>query len=144
MIPTLSCLYETATQIDTSVMFCSRLQLHLLCDIKAILKENFLDCRFKDIERKEKGKMSGAQLGVIGSLALSVASSVAIVICNKALISFLGFPFGTFVNSRHHFRSYFIFLFTYFSLDGLGILNLLYVLLLTLTLEFATVRLCDG
>lgn len=43
--------------------------------------------------------MSSVQLGVIGSLALSVASSVAIVICNKALISFLGFPFGTFVNS---------------------------------------------
>jgi solute carrier family 35, member E3 len=37
---------------------------------------------------------AGFQLGVIGSLALSVASSVAIVICNKALISTLGFPFG--------------------------------------------------
>ena len=37
---------------------------------------------------------AGLQLGVIGSLALSVASSVAIVICNKALISTLGFPFG--------------------------------------------------
>ncbi|RRT32935.1 hypothetical protein B296_00058478, partial [Ensete ventricosum] len=37
---------------------------------------------------------TGLQLGVIGSLALSVASSVSIVICNKALISSLGFPFG--------------------------------------------------
>jgi solute carrier family 35, member E3 len=37
----------------------------------------------------------GFQLGVFGSLTLSVASSVAIVICNKALISTLGFPFGT-------------------------------------------------
>ncbi|OAY74915.1 putative membrane protein [Ananas comosus] len=37
--------------------------------------------------------MSGFQLGVVGSLALSVASSVAIVICNKALMSSLGFPF---------------------------------------------------
>ncbi|KAF9620160.1 hypothetical protein IFM89_010819 [Coptis chinensis] len=33
------------------------------------------------------------QMGVIGALALSVASSVAIVICNKALMSNLGFPF---------------------------------------------------
>ena len=37
---------------------------------------------------------AGFQLGVVGSLTLSVASSVAIVICNKALISTLGFPFG--------------------------------------------------
>lgn len=40
------------------------------------------------------GEMPGFQLGVIGALALSVASSVAIVICNKALISTLEFPFG--------------------------------------------------
>jgi hypothetical protein len=40
------------------------------------------------------GEMPGFQLGVIGALALSVASSVAIVICNKALISTLDFPFG--------------------------------------------------
>jgi solute carrier family 35 protein E3 len=38
---------------------------------------------------------AGFQLGVIGSLTLSVASSVSIVICNKALISTLGFPFGS-------------------------------------------------
>lgn len=39
--------------------------------------------------------MSSFQLGVIGALFLSVASSVSIVICNKALMSNLGFPFGT-------------------------------------------------
>ncbi|KAJ6817095.1 integral membrane protein like protein [Iris pallida] len=42
-----------------------------------------------------------SQLGVIGSLALSVASSVAIVICNKALMSSLGFPFATTLTSWH-------------------------------------------
>ncbi|KAF0902072.1 hypothetical protein E2562_012853 [Oryza meyeriana var. granulata] len=44
---------------------------------------------------------AGFQLSVIGSLALSVASSVAIVICNKALISTLGFPFATTLTSWH-------------------------------------------
>ncbi|KAK1261123.1 hypothetical protein QJS04_geneDACA002422 [Acorus gramineus] len=44
---------------------------------------------------------SGFQLGVIGALSLSVASSVAIVICNKALISSLGFPFATTLTSWH-------------------------------------------
>ncbi|CAL5015902.1 unnamed protein product [Urochloa decumbens] len=44
---------------------------------------------------------AGFQLGVIGSLALSVASSVAIVICNKALMSTLGFPFATTLTSWH-------------------------------------------
>lgn len=40
------------------------------------------------------GEMSGFQLGVMGALFLSVASSVSIVICNKALMSNLGFKFG--------------------------------------------------
>lgn len=44
---------------------------------------------------------SGPQGGVIGALALSVASSVAIVICNKALISTLDFPFATTLTSWH-------------------------------------------
>ncbi|KAG2573386.1 UDP-xylose transporter 1-like isoform X1 [Panicum virgatum] len=53
-------------------------------------------------EKHQVVKMSaGFQLGVIGSLALSVASSVAIVICNKALISTLGFPFATTLTSWH-------------------------------------------
>lgn len=34
------------------------------------------------------------QLGTVGALSLSVISSVSIVICNKALISTLGFTFG--------------------------------------------------
>ncbi|XP_028073768.1 uncharacterized protein LOC114276176 isoform X3 [Camellia sinensis] len=34
------------------------------------------------------------QLGTIGTLSLSVVSSVSIVICNKALITTLGFNFG--------------------------------------------------
>lgn len=34
------------------------------------------------------------QLGTVGALGLSVISSVSIVICNKALISTLGFTFG--------------------------------------------------
>lgn len=42
------------------------------------------------------GEISGFQLGVIGALFLSVASSVSIVICNKALMSNLGFPFGAY------------------------------------------------
>ncbi|KAJ8442684.1 hypothetical protein Cgig2_003728 [Carnegiea gigantea] len=36
----------------------------------------------------------GFQLGTVGALSLSVVSSVSIVICNKALISTLGFNFG--------------------------------------------------
>lgn len=39
------------------------------------------------------------QLGTIGALSLSVVSSVSIVICNKALISTLGFTFGILLNS---------------------------------------------
>lgn len=38
----------------------------------------------------------GFQLGTIGALSLSVVSSVSIVICNKALMSTLGFNFGEF------------------------------------------------
>lgn len=34
-------------------------------------------------------------LGTVGALSLSVISSVAIVICNKTLITTLGFCFGT-------------------------------------------------
>ncbi|KAK1589377.1 hypothetical protein Q3G72_033393 [Acer saccharum] len=41
------------------------------------------------------GEMSKFQLGVIGALFLSAASSVSIVICNKALMSNLGFPFAS-------------------------------------------------
>ncbi|XP_038707516.1 UDP-xylose transporter 1-like [Tripterygium wilfordii] len=47
------------------------------------------------------GEMSSFQIGVIGALFLSVASSVSIVICNKALMSNLGFPFATTLTSWH-------------------------------------------
>ncbi|KAK4286440.1 hypothetical protein QN277_002996 [Acacia crassicarpa] len=47
------------------------------------------------------GEVSSFQLGVIGALFLSVASSVSIVICNKALMSNLGFPFATTLTSWH-------------------------------------------
>jgi len=52
------------------------------------------------------GEMSGYQLGVIGALFLSVASSVSIVICNKALMSSLGFPFATTLTSWHLMVTY--------------------------------------
>ncbi|MED6207975.1 hypothetical protein PIB30_040575 [Stylosanthes scabra] len=44
---------------------------------------------------------SSFQLGVIGALFLSVASSVSIVICNKALMTSFGFPFATTLTSWH-------------------------------------------
>ncbi|XP_019457289.1 PREDICTED: uncharacterized membrane protein At1g06890-like isoform X1 [Lupinus angustifolius] len=47
------------------------------------------------------GEMSSFQMGVVGALFLSVASSVSIVICNKALMSNLGFPFATTLTSWH-------------------------------------------
>lgn len=49
------------------------------------------------IKTEEWLKMSEGQrfqLSTIGALSLSVVSSVSIVICNKALISTLGFTFG--------------------------------------------------
>ncbi|XP_073303775.1 UDP-xylose transporter 1 [Primulina huaijiensis] len=63
------------------------------------------------------GEKSGFQLGVIGALFLSVASSVSIVICNKALMSHLGFPFATTLTSWH-------LMVTYFSLHAALRLNL--------------------
>ncbi|KAG8644599.1 hypothetical protein MANES_11G147000v8 [Manihot esculenta] len=53
------------------------------------------------------GEMSSFQLGVIGALFLSVASSVSIVICNKALMSNLGFPFATTLTSWHLMVTFF-------------------------------------
>ncbi|KAL4278174.1 hypothetical protein GQ457_03G043820 [Hibiscus cannabinus] len=50
---------------------------------------------------QEMGEITSFQLGVIGALFLSVASSVSIVICNKALMSNLGFPFATTLTSWH-------------------------------------------
>ncbi|KAK7257699.1 hypothetical protein RIF29_31862 [Crotalaria pallida] len=53
------------------------------------------------MKSEKMGEMSSIQLGVIGALFLSVASSVSIVICNKALMSNLGFPFATTLTSWH-------------------------------------------
>lgn len=50
--------------------------------------------RFKVSVKMSDGQR--LQLGTIGALTLSVVSSVSIVICNKALISTLGFTFGNF------------------------------------------------
>lgn len=47
--------------------------------------------------RVKMGESQKFQLGTIGALSLSVVSSVSIVICNKALISTLGFTFGEFI-----------------------------------------------
>ncbi|MCD9640806.1 UDP-xylose transporter 1 [Datura stramonium] len=55
---------------------------------------------------KEMGEMTSFQLGVVGALFLSVASSVSIVICNKALMSNLGFPFATTLTSWHLMVTY--------------------------------------
>ncbi|XP_019179468.1 PREDICTED: uncharacterized membrane protein At1g06890-like [Ipomoea nil] len=52
------------------------------------------------------GEISSMQLGVIGALFLSVASSVSIVICNKALMSNLGFQFATTLTSWHLLVTY--------------------------------------
>ncbi|KAF4352769.1 hypothetical protein G4B88_010169 [Cannabis sativa] len=45
-------------------------------------------------QKKVMGEGERFQLGTVGALTLSVVSSVSIVICNKALISSLGFNFG--------------------------------------------------
>ncbi|XAR59743.1 hypothetical protein NMG60_11015696 [Bertholletia excelsa] len=52
------------------------------------------------------GEIAGFQVGVVGALFLSVASSVSIVICNKALMSNLGFPFATTLTSWHLMVTY--------------------------------------
>lgn len=49
------------------------------------------------------GENQKFQLGTVGALGLSVVSSVSIVICNKALISTLGFTFGKFFASKSKF-----------------------------------------
>ncbi|CAN1262834.1 UDP-xylose transporter 2 [Linum perenne] len=43
------------------------------------------------------------QLGTVGALSLSVVSSVSIVICNKALISTLGFTFDGLLTNQNVF-----------------------------------------
>lgn len=90
-------------------------------------------------------------LGTIGALSLSVVSSVSIVICNKALISTLGFTFATTLTSWHllvTFCSLHIALWMKFfehkpfdasSVMGFGILNGISIGLLNLSLGFNSV-----
>nr|CAD1839886.1 unnamed protein product [Ananas comosus var. bracteatus] len=91
------------------------------------------------------------QLGTVGALTLSVVSSVSIVICNKALISSLGFTFATTLTSWHllvTFCSLQVALWMKFfehkpfdsrTVMGFGILNGISIGLLNLSLGFNSV-----
>ncbi|ANM62658.1 Nucleotide/sugar transporter family protein [Arabidopsis thaliana] len=91
------------------------------------------------------------QLGTIGALSLSVVSSVSIVICNKALISTLGFTFATTLTSWHllvTFCSLHVALWMKFfehkpfdprAVLGFGVLNGISIGLLNLSLGFNSV-----
>ncbi|MBA0789619.1 hypothetical protein Gotri_025496 [Gossypium trilobum] len=91
------------------------------------------------------------QLGTIGALSLSVVSSVSIVICNKALISTLGFTFATTLTSWHLLVTFcslhvalWMKLFEHKPFDaravmGFGILNGISIGLLNLSLGFNSV-----
>ncbi|XP_047308834.1 UDP-xylose transporter 2-like [Impatiens glandulifera] len=91
------------------------------------------------------------QLGTVGALGLSVVSSVSIVICNKALISTLGFTFATTLTSWHLLVTFcslhialWMKLFEHKPFDpravmGFGILNGTSIGLLNLSLGFNSV-----
>ncbi|XP_077239136.1 UDP-xylose transporter 3 [Tasmannia lanceolata] len=91
------------------------------------------------------------QLGTVGALSLSVVSSVSIVICNKALISSLGFTFATTLTSWHLLVTFcslhvalWMKLFEHKPFDaravmGFGILNGISIGLLNLSLGFNSV-----
>ncbi|CAK7323525.1 unnamed protein product [Dovyalis caffra] len=91
------------------------------------------------------------QLGTVGALSLSVVSSVSIVICNKALISTLGFTFATTLTSWHLLVTFCSLhvalcmkLFEHKPFDaravmGFGILNGISIGLLNLSLGFNSV-----
>lgn len=94
---------------------------------------------------------TGFQLGTVGALGLSVISSVSIVICNKALISTLGFSFATTLTSWHLLVTFcslhialWLKLFEHKPFDaravmGFGILNGISIGLLNLCLGFNSV-----
>ncbi|CAM6101169.1 unnamed protein product [Calypogeia fissa] len=96
-------------------------------------------------------KAVGIQLGTFGALSLSVISSVSIVICNKALISTLGFCFATTLTSWHLLVTFcslhvaqWLSLFEHKPFDsrtvmGFGILNGISIGLLNLSLGFNSV-----
>ncbi|KAK1661866.1 hypothetical protein QYE76_050025 [Lolium multiflorum] len=91
------------------------------------------------------------QLGTVGALSLSVVSSVSIVICNKALMSALGFIFATTLTSWHllvTFCSLHVALCLKFfehkpfdarTVMGFGVLNGISIGLLNLSLGFNSV-----
>lgn len=91
------------------------------------------------------------QLGTVGALSLSVVSSVSIVICNKALISSLGFTFATTLTSWHLLVTFcslhvalWMKLFEHKPFDarlvmGFGVLNGISIGLLNLSLGFNSV-----
>ncbi|CAN6358677.1 unnamed protein product, partial [Urochloa humidicola] len=91
------------------------------------------------------------QLGTVGALSLSVVSSVSIVICNKALMSSLGFTFATTLTSWHllvTFCSLHVALWMKFfehkpfdsrTVMGFGVLNGISIGLLNLSLGFNSV-----
>lgn len=97
------------------------------------------------------GESQRFQLGTIGALSLSVVSSVSIVICNKALISSLGFSFATTLTSWHLLVTFcslhcalWVKLFEHKPFDpravmGFGILNGCSIGLLNLSLGFNSV-----
>ncbi|KAG0475229.1 hypothetical protein HPP92_014915 [Vanilla planifolia] len=97
------------------------------------------------------GVIQRFQLGTVGALTLSVVSSVSIVICNKALISSLGFTFATTLTSWHLLVTFcslhlalWMELFEHKPFDpravmGFGILNGCSIGLLNLSLGFNSV-----
>ncbi|CAK9326887.1 unnamed protein product [Citrullus colocynthis] len=104
--------------------------------------------RLSSLKMSESQKF---QLGTIGALSLSVVSSVSIVICNKALISTLGFTFATTLTSWHLLVTFcslhvalLMKLFEHKPFDaravmGFGILNGISIGLLNLSLGFNSV-----
>ncbi|KAL0922545.1 hypothetical protein M5K25_006536 [Dendrobium thyrsiflorum] len=97
------------------------------------------------------GESQRFQMGTVGALSLSVVSSVSIVICNKALISSLGFSFATTLTSWHLLVTFcslhvalWMKLFEHKPFDrravmGFGILNGCSIGLLNLSLGFNSV-----
>lgn len=97
------------------------------------------------------GENQRFQLGTIGALCLSVLSSVSIVICNKALITTLGFTFATTLTSWHLLVTFcslhvalWLKMFEHKPFDpravmGFGILNGISIGLLNLSLGFNSV-----
>ncbi|URE49117.1 Triose-phosphate Transporter family [Musa troglodytarum] len=97
------------------------------------------------------GEGGGFQLGTVGALSLSVVSSVSIVICNKALMSSLGFIFATTLTSWHLLVTFcslhvalLMKLFEHKPFDrkavmGFGVLNGISIGLLNLSLGFNSV-----